>query len=324
MTVARRRFLQLISAAVAVPSFPTSAAALDYPTQPVRVVVGYAAGGASDILARLLGQRLGERLRQPFVIENRPGSNANLATDLVVKAPADGHTLLVVSTGAAINTSLYDNLGFDFRRDIAPVAGIAWIPNVLVVHPSVPAKTVREFVAHAKGRRGKLTFASPGAGSAAHMSGELFKMTAGLDMTHVAYRGDAPALTDLVGGQVQAMFCVLAPALEHITSGRLRALAVTSAKRLPVLPGVPAIAEVLPGYESFSWYGVYAPRNTPAAVVERLNQEINAALADPAIKTRIAELGGVPLAGSPAVFAKFLADETEKWAKVVKFSGVKP
>ena len=324
MTVARRRFLQLISAAAAAPSFPKSARALDYPTQPVRVVVGYAAGGASDILARLISQRLGERLRQPFVIENRPGSNANLATELVVKAPADGHTLLVVSTGAAINTSLYDNLGFDFLRDIAPVAGIAWIPNVLVVHPSVPAKDVREFVAHAKSRRGKLTFASPGAGSAAHMSGELFKMMAGLDMTHVAYRGDAPALTDLVGGQVQSMFCVLAPALAHITAGRLRALAVTSAKRLAVLPGVPAVAEALPGYESFSWYGVYAPRHTSAAVIERLNQEINAALADPAIKARIAELGGVPLAGSPAVFAKFLADETAKWAKVVKFSGVKP
>jgi tripartite-type tricarboxylate transporter receptor subunit TctC len=323
MKLARRQVVQLAAAAVAAAALPGSASALDYPTRQVRVVVGYAAGGASDILARLLGQWLAEHMGQSFIIENRPGANSNLAAEIVVNSPADGYTLLVASTGAAINTSLYDKLSFNFLRDIAPVAGLSWIPNVLVVHPSIPVRSVPEFIAYAKAHPGQVSFASPGAGSAAHMSGELFKMMTGADMVHVPYRGDAPALTDLLGGQVQSMFCVLAPALEHIRAGKLRALGATSAHRLDVLPEVPAVAEFLPGYESFSWYGLYAPRNTPPEIVAALNKEINAALADPKIKARVADLGGAPLTGSPAVFGKFLADETDKWAKVVKFSGSK-
>ena len=323
MTSDRRQFLQIAAAAATALACPSFAWALDYPTRQVRVVVGYAAGGASDILARLVGQWLTERMGQSFVIENRPGANSNLAAEVVVNSPPDGYTLLVSSTGAAINTSLYDKLSFNFLRDIAPVAGLSWIPNVLAVHPSVPAKTVPEFIAYAKANPGKVSFASPGAGSAAHMSGELFKMMANVDMVHVPYRGDAPALTDLLGGQIQSMFSVVAPALEHIRAGKLRALAATSAKRLDVLPDTPTVAEFLPGYESFSWYGAYAPRNTPPEIVDKLNAEINAALADPKIKARVADLGGTPLTGSAAVFAKFLADETQKWAKVVKFSGSK-
>jgi len=323
MDFRRRRFLQLTGAAAAASLVSAPARALDYPVRQVRVVVGYAAGGASDILARLIGQWLTDRLGQSFVIENRPGANSNLAAEIVINSPADGYTLLVSSTGAAINTSLYDKLNFNFLRDVAPVAGLAWIPNVLVVHPSVPARSVPEFIGYAKANPGKVSFASPGAGSAAHMSGELFKLNTGVDMVHVPYRGDAPALTDLLGGQVQSMFSVAAPAIEHIKSQSLRALAATSAKRLDVLPDLPTIAEFLPGYESFSWYGSYAPRNTPADAIGRLNAEINAALVDPKIMARVADLGGVPLTGSPAEFAKFLTDETEKWAKVVKFAGIK-
>jgi tripartite-type tricarboxylate transporter receptor subunit TctC len=323
MDFARRQFMQVTGAAAAATLLPGHAWALDFPTRQVRVVVGYAAGGASDILARLVGQWLGDRMGQSFVIENRPGANSNLAAEIVINSPADGYTLLVSSTGAAINTSLYDKLNFNFLRDIAPVAGLAWIPNVLAVHPSVPAKSVPEYIAYAKANPGKVSFASPGAGSAAHMSGELFKMMTGVDMVHVPYRGDAPALTDLLGGQVQSMFSVVAPALEHIKSGKLRALAATSAKRLDVLPDIPTIAEFLPGYESFSWYGCYAPRNTPVEVIDKLNAGINAALGDDKIKVRVADLGGVPLTGSAAQFGKFLVDETEKWAKVVKFANIK-
>jgi tripartite-type tricarboxylate transporter receptor subunit TctC len=315
MKLLRRQFL---------PFAPLNAAAQTYPSRLVRWIVGYAAGGGNDIAARLMGQGLTERLGQTFVIENRPGANSNIGTDAVVRAPPDGYTLLLVSASNAINATLYDNLNFNFIRDIAPVAGLMGVPSVMVVHPSVPAKTVPEFVAYAKASVGKINMGSGGSGAPSHVAGELFKMMAGISMVHVPYRGLAPALTDLIGGQLQVMFGALPSSIEYIKAGRVRALAVTTAKRSEALPDLPTVGEFMPGYEASNWYGVGAPRNTPAEIVDKLNKAINAGLADPKIRGRFAELGGTVLPGSPADFGKLIADETEKWANVIKFAGIKP
>ena len=279
---------------------------------------------ANDIVARLIGQWLSERLGQPFIIENRPGAGSNIATEAVVRAPPDGYTLLLVGPPNAINATLYDKLNFNFIRDIAPVASIVRVPNVMVVNPSVPAKTVPEFIAYAKANPGKINMASAGIGSSAHVAGELFKMMTGVDMVHVPYRGAAPALTDLLGGQVQVCSPRMPASIEYIKAGKLRALAVTTATRSEALPDVPTVGEFVPGYEASSWYGVGAPKNTPAEIVDKLNKEINAALADPKIKARLADLGGTALAGSPADFGKLIADETEKWGKVIRAANIKP
>ena len=282
------------------------------------------AGGAADTLARLIGQWLSERLGQPFIIENRPGAGGNVGTEAVVRAPADGYTLLMVQTSNAINATLYDKLNYNFIRDIAPVSSISLEPEVVVVNPSVPAKTVPEFIAYAKTNPSQLNFASAGNGVAGHLAGELFKMMTGISMVHVPYRGGAPAVTDLLGGQVQVMFLVISASIEHIKAGKLRPLAVTSAARSEALPDVPTVGEFVPGYESSVWFGVGAPKNTPAEIVDKLNKEINTGLADPAIKARLDRLGITVFAGSPADFGKLIAEETEKWGKVVKFSGAKP
>jgi tripartite-type tricarboxylate transporter receptor subunit TctC len=324
MRLQRRRFLHLAAVAVALPAVSRAARAQAYPTRPVRLVVGFAAGNSADILARLIGQWLSERLGQPFVIENRPGAGSNIATEMVVRAPADGHTLLSVGPPAAINATLYEKLGFNFIRDIAPVAGTMRVPNVIAVNPSVPAETVPALIAYAKANPGKINMASGGNGTSSHVSGELFKMMAGVNMVHVPYRGAAAALTDLLGGQVQVMFPATAGVIEYIRANKLRALAVTTAARSEALPDLPTVGDFLPGYEASTWLGVGAPKGTPAEIVDKLNTEINAALADPKIKARIADLDGTVLALSPADFGKLIADETEKWAKVVKVSGAKP
>jgi len=324
MKLRRRQFLHLAAAAAVLPTTSRLAGAEVYPTQPVRLVVGAAPGGTSDILARLIAQWLSDRLNQPFLIENRPGAGGNVAIEAVVRAPADGYTLLLVAPNSAIGASLYDKLGYDFIRDIAPVAGLIRTPNVMEVSLSVPAKTVPEFIAYAKANPGKLNMASPGNGTSVHLAGELFKMMTGVNMPHVPYRGDAPALVDLLGGQVQVMFGVLAGSIEHIQAGKLRALAVTTATRAEALPDLPTVGDFVQGYEASAWFGVGAPKNTPAEIVEKLNSEIKAGLANPKLKSRFADLGGTVLAGSPADFGKLIADETEKWAKVVKFSGAKP
>jgi tripartite-type tricarboxylate transporter receptor subunit TctC len=300
------------------------AVALDYPTKPVRWIVGYPAGGSTDIVARLIGQYLSEKLGQQFVIENRPGAGNNLGTEQVVRAAPDGYTLLLINPANAVNATLYEKLSFNFIQDIAPVTGFIRTPNVMEVNPSVPVKTVPEFIAYAKANPGKINLASSGNGTSIHMSGELFKMMAGLDMVHVPYRGSAPMLTDLIGGQVQVTFDNMPSSIEHIRAGRLRALAVTTAVRSDALPDVPVVADFLPGYEASSWFGAGVPKGTPAEIVEKLNKEMNAALADPKIKERLDALGGISLAGTPADFGKVIAEETEKWAKVVKFSGAKP
>jgi tripartite-type tricarboxylate transporter receptor subunit TctC len=300
------------------------AAALDYPTRPVRWIVAYPAGGSTDIVARLIGQYLSEKLGQQFVIENRPGAGNNLGTEQAVRATPDGYTLLLVNPANAVNATLYEKLNFNFIQDIAPVAGFIRTPNVMEVHPSIPAKTVAEFIAYAKSNPGKVNLASSGAGTSIHMSGELFKMMTGLNMVHVPYRGSAPMLTDLIGGQVQVTFDNMPSSIEHIRAGRLRALAVTTAVRSEALPDVPVVADFVPGYEASSWFGAGVPKGTPAEIIDKLNKEMNAALADPKIKARLADLGGMSLAGSPADFGKVIAEETEKWAKVVKFSGAKP
>jgi tripartite-type tricarboxylate transporter receptor subunit TctC len=300
------------------------AVALDYPTRPVRWIVGYPAGGSTDIVARLIGQYLSEKLGQQFVIENRPGATNNLGTEQVVRAAPDGYTLLLVNPANAVNATLYEKLSFNFIRDIAPVAGFIRAPNVMEVNPSVPAKTVPEFIAYAKANPGKINLASSGSGTSIHMSGELFKMMTGLDMVHVPYRGSAPMLTDLLGGQVQVTFDNMPSSIEHIRAGRLRALAVTTSVRSDALPDVPVIADFVPGYEASTWFGAGVPKGTPAEIIERLNKEMNAALTDPKIKERLVALGGMSLAGSPADFGKVIAEETDKWAKVVKFSGAKP
>ena len=323
MNHSRRGIMQLVAGIALVPIVSRVAAAQAYPLRPVRILVGAAPGGAFDILARLIGQWLSARLGQPFIIENRPGAGSNIAAEAVVHAPADGYTLLLVSSVNAVNATLYDKLNFNFIRDIAPVASIVRQPQIMLVHPSFPAKTVPEFIAYAKANPGKITMASAGNGTGPHLGGELFKMMAGVDMVHVPYRGGAPALTDLIGGQVQVMFIGPIEVLEHIKAGRLRALAVTAARRLDVLPDLPTVNDFLSGYETSSWFGIGAPRNTPTDIVERLNKEVKAGLADPKLKDRIFDLGGSPLVLSPAEFGKFIADETEKWAKVVKFSGAK-
>jgi tripartite-type tricarboxylate transporter receptor subunit TctC len=319
----RRIFLHLAAGAAALPFALHVARAQAYPTRPVRIIVGQAAGSGSDTAARLIGQWLSERVGQPFIIENRPGAAGNIATEAVVRAPPDGHTLLLVNTGNAINATLYDKLNFEFIRDIAPVAGIFRVPQVMEVNPSVPANTVSEFIAYAKANPGKVNMASSGIGSVHHVAGELFKFMTGVDMVHVPYRGTTPALTDLLAGQAQVMFDVTPSSTPHIRAGKLRALAVTTATRADVLPEIPIMGDFVPGYEASAWLGFGAPKETPAAIVGVLNREVNAGLADPAIKTRIADLGGTVLAVSPAQFGKLITDETEKWAKVVKFANIK-
>ena len=290
----------------------------------MRIIVGQAAGSGSDTAARLIGQWLSERLGQQFIIENRPGAAGNIATEAVVRALPDGHTLLLVNAGNAINATLYDKLNFNFIRDIAPVAGIFRVPQVMEVNPSVPVKTVSEFIAYAKANPGKVNMASAGIGSVHHVAGELFKFMTGVDMVHVPYRGTTPALTDLLAGQAQVMFDVTPSSTPHIRAGKLRALAVTTATRADVLPEIPIMGDFVPGYEASAWLGFGAPKDTPGAIIGMLNREVNAGLADPAIKTRIADLGGTVLAISPAEFGKLITDETEKWAKVVKFANIKP
>ena len=324
MNLPRRKFLHLAAGAAALPFAPHIARAQVYPTRPVRLIVPLAPGGATDIVARLMGQWLSERLGQPFVIDNRPGAGGNLGTETVVKARPDGYTILMASTTNAINATLYDKLSFNFIRDIAPVATISRNTLVMVVHPSLPAKTVPEFIAYAKANPRKLNMASPGNGSPNHVSGELFKMMTGVDMVHVPYRSGGPALTDLLGGQMQVMFPAIVSSIEYIRADRLRALAVTAATRSDELPDIPTVAEFVPGYEASNWFGVAAPKATPAETVEKLNEEINAGLADPKIKARLAELAAMVLAGSPADFGKLIAEDTEKWAKVVKSAGIKP
>jgi tripartite-type tricarboxylate transporter receptor subunit TctC len=324
LKLARRRFLHLATAAAALPSVSRMATAQTYPTRPVRLIIGYPPGGSADITARLLGQWLSERLGQPFVIESRPGASTNIATEAVVRAPPDGYTLLLVAPANAINATLYEKLNFNFISDIAPVAGIIRFPNVMVVNPLVPAKSVPEFIAYAKANPGRLNMASSGNGSTIHVSGELFKMMTGVNMVHVPYRGGAPALTDMISGQVQVMFDNVPTSIEFIRAGKLRALAVTTATRSEVLPDLPTVADFVPGYEASAWYGVGVPKGTPDDIIDKLNKEINAILADPKAKARLADLGASLLAGSPADFGKLVADETEKWGKVVKFSGAKP
>jgi len=323
MKIPRRRFLLLATGAAALPAISTFARAQAYPTRPVRLVLGYTPGGSADLTGRLMGQWLSERLGQPFVIENRPGGGTNIATEAVIRAPPDGYTLLLVAPANAINATLYDKLNFNFLRDSEPVAGIIRFPNVVVVNPSVPVKSIPELIAYAKANPGKLNMASSGNGSTIHMSGELFKMLTGVDMVHVPYRGGAPALTDLIAGQVHVMFDNIPTCAEHVKSGKLRGLAVTSTTRSEVLPDLPTVADFLPGYEASAWYGIAAPKGTPPEIIELLNKETNAVLADPRAKARFADVGAFLLPGSVADFTKLLENETDKWGKVVKFSGAK-
>ena len=323
MKLPRRQFLHLAAGAAALPTVSRFAFAQTYPSRPVRLIVPFAPAGGSDITARLMGQWLSEWLAQPFIIENRPGAGSNIATEAVVRAAADGYTLLCVTTANAINATLYDKLNFNFIRDIAPVATISRNTYVMLVHPSMPAKTVPEFIAYAKAHPRKINMASAGTGSPPHVCGELFKMMAGVDLLHLPYRGGGPALTDLLGGQVQVYFATTVASIEYIRTGRLRALAVTTATRSDALPDIPTVAEFVPGYEASSWYGVGAPKATPAEIVEKLNKEINAGLADAKLKARLADLGGDVLALSPADFGKLIADETEKWGNVIRALNIK-
>jgi tripartite-type tricarboxylate transporter receptor subunit TctC len=323
MKLPRRKLLHLAAGAAALSTLPRTAQSQAYPAQPVRIIVGFAAGSGSDIMARLMAQWLSERLGQPFVIENRAGAGGNVGTEAVVKAPPDGYTLLKVVPANTVNDTLYDKLPFNFIRDIAPVAGMVRVPYVLVVNQSVPVATVPEFIAYAKANPGKLNFASAGVGTGIHMSGELFKLMAGVNMVHVPYRGAGNAMTDLIGGQVQLMFDTTQASIPHIKAGKVRALAVTTAARSELLPELPTIGDVVPGYEASGSFGFGAPRNTPAEIVDKLNREINAVLADPKAKARIAELGGEPLAGSPAAYGRLLAEEAEKWGKVVRAANIK-
>jgi len=322
MAPPRRRFLQLAAGVAAFPTVSRIAWAQSYPSRPVRIIVGFATGDPNDILARLVGQWLSERLGQPFIIENRPGATGILATEAAVRAPADGHTLLMFGLAAAINATLHGNLKYDFMRDIAPVASILRLPLVMTVYPSVPAKTVPEFIAYAKANPGKLSFASPGIGSVPHVAGELFNMMADVSTAHVPYRGGANALTDLLAGQVQVMFTGAAG--EYIKDGRLRPLAVTTATRSQELPHIPTVSEFLPGYETSAWFAIGAPKNTPVEIVDMLNKEINAGLVDPKMRARLADLGGRVFVSTPAEFEKLFAEESEKWGKVVRFAGIKP
>jgi tripartite-type tricarboxylate transporter receptor subunit TctC len=323
MTFHRRHFLRLAGATLALPAVSRGALAQAYPARPVRVVIGYPPGGSADITARLMTQWLSERLGQSFIVESRPGGGTNIATEAVINAPPDGYTLLLVAPANAINATLYEKLNHNFLRDIMPVAGLIRFPNVVVVNPEVPVKTIPELIAYAKANPGKLNMASSGNGSTIHMSGELFKMMTGVNMIHVPYRGGALALTDMIGGQVQVMFDNIPTAMEFVRSGKLRGLAVTGAGRSETLPDLPTVADFLPGYEATSWYGLGAPKGTPTEIVEKLNREVNAILAEPKTKARFLELGATMLPGSAADFGKLVAEETEKWGKVVKFSGAK-
>jgi tripartite-type tricarboxylate transporter receptor subunit TctC len=323
MKFPRRRFLGMAAGAAALPAMPRMARAQAWPSRPVRILVGFPAGGATDIQARLMGQWLSDRLGQQFIIENRAGASGNIATEAAARAPADGYTLLQIVTPHAINAALYSNLNFDFLRDIAPVICAARLAYVVVVHPSVPATTLPEFIAYAKANPGKINYGSAGPGTPQNIGCELFKMMAGVDLVHVPYRGGAPATTDLVGGHVQVIFSPVSESIEHIKAGKLRALAVTTTTRLDVLPDIPPVKDFVPGYEASGFAGIGAPRNTPADIIELLNKELNAGLSDAKIKTRIVELGGTVLGGSPAEFGTILTDATEKWAKVIKFAGIK-
>src|SRR6266566_2252179 len=323
MHFSRRLFLRLATCVAAWSASSRITQAQSYPSRPVRLIVGLAAGGGQDIVARLMGQWLSERLGRQFIIENRPGASGNLALEAVANAPSDGYTLALLGVNNAINANLYSKPGFEFLRDIAPVGAIMRVPLVMVVHPSFPATTVPEFIAYARTNPGRINMGSGGIGTSIHVSGELFKMMTGIEMLHVPYRGGALALNDLIGGQLQVMFDTMPESIGFIRAGALRPLAVTTAERASVLPDVPTIGDFVPGYEASAWYGIGAPRNTPAEIVDTLNREINAGLTDPKIKARLVELGGTLSAGSPAAFGKFIADDAEKWAKVVEFAGVK-
>jgi tripartite-type tricarboxylate transporter receptor subunit TctC len=319
----RRQFLHLAAGAAALPAMSPIARAQTYPSRPVRIIVGFPPGGPADILARLIGQWLSDSLGQPFIIENRPGASGNIGTEAVVRAPADGYTLLLVVPGNAVADALYDKLNFSFLRDTTPVSGISNGPLVMEVNPAMPVHTVPEFIAYAKARPGQINFASPGNGSTIQLCGELFKMMTGVTMVHVPYRGNAPAVTDLIAGQVQLMFADTPSSIEHVKAGKLRALAVTTVGRSEILPDVPTVSEVLPGFQASNWFGVAAPKNTPAEIVDKLNKEINLALADPKIKARLAGLGAAALVGSPADFGKFIVTEAERWGKVARTAGIK-
>ena len=320
----RRQFLHLAAGAAALPAAARGARGQSYPSRPVHWIVGYTPGGGNDIFARLMGQWLQERLGQPFVIENRPGAGSNIATEAVVNAPPDGYAILLANFANASNASLYANLKFNFIRDIAPIAGIVRVPNIMLVNQSLPVKTIPEFIAYAKANPGKISMASAGIGSTGHLAGELMKMAAGIDFVHVPYRGNAPAMTDLLSGQVQILFASLPSSIEYVRAGKARGLAVTTAMRTAAAPDLPAIAEFVAGYEVSSWYGIGAPRNTPSDVIDTLNKAVNAGLADPRLKKQLDDQGGIDMAGTPADFGRLIADETEKWAKVIKLSGIKP
>jgi tripartite-type tricarboxylate transporter receptor subunit TctC len=319
----RRTFLHLAAGAAALPAAARMAGAQAYPSRPVRLIVGFAPGGGNDIVARIMGQWLSERTGQQFIIENRPGAGTNIATEVVINASPDGYTLLLAGLPNAYNAALYDKLKFNFIRDIMPVAGVVRGPLVMAVHPSVPAKTVPEFIAYAKANPGKVNMASSGTGGGGHLAGELFKMMAGVDLVHVPFRGNGPALTALLGAQVELLFPTLASSIAYIKTGKLRALGVTSAMRSEALPDLSTVAEFVPGYEVTAWYGLGAPKGTPAEVIDRINKEVDAGLADPGMKARFADLGDAPMPMTPAAFGKLIADETEKWGKVVKFGGIK-
>jgi tripartite-type tricarboxylate transporter receptor subunit TctC len=323
MKLPRRTFLRLAASAAALPAVTRMARAQTYPTRPVRLVVGFAAGSTTDILARLMSLWLSERLGQSFAVENRPGAGGNIGAETVVRATPDGYTILMVPPAVAANATLYEHLSFDFIRDTAPVAGVVRVPNVVEVNPSVPVKSIPELIAYAKSNPGKLSFASAGIGTASHLAGQLFNARTGADLQHVPYRGDGPAMTDLIGGQVQVGFATMTASIGHIRAGKLRPLAVTTVKRSDALPDIPSVSEFVPGFEASSWFGIAAPKATPADIVERLNRETNAGLADQRIAARLADMGGMPLTGSPADFGKLIADETDKWGKVIRAAGIK-
>ena len=323
MKLPRRNFLHLAAGAAALPAVSHFAWAQAYPARPVRLIAPFAPAGSTDIIARLMGQWLSERLGQQFVIDNRPGGGGNIGTEAVVRASPDGYTLLMIGSYNAVNATLYDKLNFKFLRDIAPVAPIVRFPNIMVVNPSIPSKTLPEFIAYAKTNPGKINMASPGSGSTPHVTGELFKAMTGTNLVHVPYRSVAAVMTDLLSGQVQLYFGTTASSLEYVRAGKLRALAVTIERRLDALPDIPAVAEFVPGYEASAWFGVGTPRNTPVQIIDKLNKEINAGVADPKMKARLTDLGGIALSGSPSDFGKLIVEETEKWGKVVKLSGAK-
>jgi tripartite-type tricarboxylate transporter receptor subunit TctC len=322
MKLPRRNFLHLAAGATALPTISRVAWAQSYPARPVRLVTGFAAAGGSDVVARLIGQWLSERLGQSFIIENRPGAGGNIGTESVVRAPLDGHTLLLVTFANVVNGSLYKKLNFSFIRDIAPVAGLIRVPDLMAIHPSVPAQTVPEFIAYAKANAGKITMASAGNGSSGHLAGELLKMMVGINLVHAPYRGNGPALTDLLGGQVELMFPTSPSSVEYVKAGRLRGLAVTSASRSETLPDLPTVGEFVPGYEVSALYGIGAPKGTPPEVIDTINKESNAALANPKMKARFVDLGGIIIPGSPANFGKLIVEETEKWAKVIQAANI--